>query len=82
MGGENIVVAVVIIISPYYRAVGCIKMGKHKFTDEIAQRKRQKAKHKLKIIACIERATVLRANDTHVTRAGIKQVKACLPIHN
>ena len=37
-------------------------MGKHKFTDEIAQRKRQKAKHKLKIIACIERATVLRAN--------------------
>ena len=47
LGGENIVVAVV-IISPYYRAVGCFKMGKHKFTDEIAQRKRQKAKHKLK----------------------------------
>ena len=48
LGGENIVVAVVIYISPYYRAVGCIKMGKHKFTNEIAQRKRQKAKHKLK----------------------------------
>ena len=48
LGGENVVVAVVIIISPYYRAVGCFKMGKHKFTDEIAQRKRQKAKHKLK----------------------------------
>ena len=31
-----------------YRAVGCIKMGKHKLTDEIAQRKRQKSKHKLK----------------------------------
>ena len=51
LGGENIVVAVVITISSKfscYRAVGCIKMGKHKFTDEIAQRKRQKAKHKLK----------------------------------
>ena len=39
-------------------------MGKHKFTDEIAQRKCQKAKHELKIIACIERATVLQANST------------------
>ena len=35
LGGENIVVAVV-IIPPYYRAAGCIKMGKHKFTNEIA----------------------------------------------
>ena len=57
-------------------------MEKHKFTDEIAQRKRQKAKHKLKIIACIERATVLQANNTRVTHAGIKQAKTCLPIHN
>ena len=57
-------------------------MGKRNFTDEIAQRKRQKAKHKLKIIACIERATVLRANSTHVTRTGIKQLKVCPPIHN
>ena len=48
MGGENIVVAVVIIISskfPYYRAVVCIKMGKQM---KIEQRKHQKAKHKLK----------------------------------
>ena len=32
----------------YYRAAGCInmiKMGKHKFTDEIAQGKCQKAKN-------------------------------------
>ena len=35
-----------------------------------------------KIIACIEHATVLRANITHVTHASIKQVKACLAIHD
>ena len=46
MGGENIVVAVVIIISPCYRAVGCFKMGKHSPQMKIA--KHQKAKHKLK----------------------------------
>ena len=46
----------------YYRATDCIKMGKHKFTDEIAQGRRQKAKNfHEKITACIERATVLRA---------------------
>ena len=36
-----------------------------------------------KIIACIERVTVLRANITHVTRVSIiKQVKECLAIHD
>ena len=35
-----------------------------------------------KIIACIERATMLRANITHVTREYIKQMKACLAIHD
>ena len=53
LGGENIVVAVVIIISskfPYCRAVGWIKMGKHSPQMKIAQRKHQKAKHKLKFI--------------------------------
>ena len=60
----------------YYRAAGCMKMGKHKFTDEIAQRKRNlHSKNR-----CVfERATVLQANNTHVTHVGMK---ACLSIHN
>ena len=50
LGGENVVVAVVIIFSkfPYYRAVGCIKMGKCSPQMKTAQSKHQKAKHKLK----------------------------------
>ena len=43
-------------------------MGKHKFTDEIAQGKRQFFTKK--IIACIERATVLRAKNN--TNARIR----------
>ena len=35
-----------------------------------------------KIIACIERPTVLRASIMRVTHASIKQVKACLVIHD
>ena len=60
MGGENIVVAVVIITSskfPYYRTVGYIKMGKHSPQMKIAQRKRRKAKHKLKFTPNAKPAT-------------------------
>ena len=49
-------------------------MGKHKFTDEIAQGKRQKAKNfHEKITAYIERATGLWAkNNTHIMRVSIR----------
>ena len=55
-------------------------MGKHKFTDEIAQGKRQKAKNfHEKITAYIERATVLQAkNNTTVAESGHR---VHVPIH-
>ena len=57
----------------YYTVAGCIKMGKYKFTDEIAQRKHQKAKHKLKFTPkkslCV--LSALRAKyNTHVMHAA------------
>ena len=57
LGGENIVVAVYSSKFPYYRAVGCIKMGKHSPQMKIAQRKCQKATHKLKFTPNAKPAT-------------------------
>ena len=51
LGGENIVVSVVIVISskfPCYRAFDCIKMGKHNPHMQIAQWKCPRTKLKLK----------------------------------
>ena len=59
LGGEELLPAVMIISSksPYYRAVGCIKVGKHSPQMKIALRKHMEAEHKLKFTPNAKPAT-------------------------